>query len=119
MKTRLFILLKFLGLVIALNVVRYTVPIWLEQWLILPQLFSAMERSSAYFNTGFTTVDWMTSYFYNFMMWLTIAWFFVLLEPHLRGNIVVKSLKVYGMALIFFISLSAIYMNHYSHPKNF
>ncbi len=53
------------------------------------------------------------------MMWLTAEWVFVLIEPRLRGNSVLKSLKVYGMMLLSFCSVSAIYMNHYRHPKWF
>ena len=53
------------------------------------------------------------------MMWLTISWVFVLLHPYLRGSPTVKILKVYGLMYLFFTSVSAIYMNHYSHPKDF
>jgi len=31
----------------------------------------------------------------------------------------VKSLKAFGLSLLFFVSVSAIYMNHYSHSKWF
>jgi hypothetical protein len=112
-------IVKFLLLVILLNIIRYTVPLPLEQWIVFGPLFGVMERSASYFNTDFTTMTWITSYFYNFMMWLTITAFYVLLEPRLNGHPVVKSLKVYGLAWLFFASVSAIYMNHYSHPKEF
>ena len=111
--------LRFLLLVVVLNVIRYLVGGLVEAPLIMPYLFGAMQESTAYFNTDFATLDWMTSYFYNFMMWLTVVWLFYLLHPVLSGHMIVKSLKVFGMGWLFFASVSAIYMNHYSHPKAF
>lgn len=119
MPAQLTSFLKFLSLVVILNIIRYLVGGLLEQWLVLPGMFGAMEESAACFNTQFTTFDFATSYFYNFMMWLTISWLFVTMHPVLSGNFVIKSLKVYGLAYLFFVSLSAIYMNHYNHPKDF
>ena len=55
----------------------------------------------------------MTSYFYNFMMWLSIVWVFHWMHPVLGGNMVVRSLKVFGIMLLFFASLAAVLMNHY------
>lgn len=110
---------RFLVLVVLLNVARYLVAVPIERQFISDHLVGAMERSSSYFNTAFTIFDWITSYFYNFMMWLTCAWVFVKMHPSVRGNYVVKSLKVFGLMFLFFASLSGIYMNHYSHPKDF
>ena len=84
---------RFLVLVVILNVVRYLVGGLVEQPFILPHLFGEMEANPSYFATEFTTIDWATSFFYNFMMWLAVVW-------------------VYH-------SVSFIYMNHYSHPKAF
>ena len=111
--------IKFLTLVVVLNIIRYVAAGPLEAWLIFEPLFGAMEVSASYFNTNFTTFDWVTSFFYNFMMWLSITWLFFLAEGTLKGSYVVRSLKLYGVAWIFFASLSGVYMNHYSHPKDF
>ncbi|MCI0707813.1 MAG: hypothetical protein L0Y80_10065 [Ignavibacteriae bacterium] len=111
--------LKFLALVIVLNIVRYLfayVP--LEHMITLP-MFSVMSENPSYFNTNFTPSDWATSFFYNFMMWLTCAWVFMLMHPRLKGHMVVRALKVYGLMFLMFASISAIYMNHYSHPREF
>jgi hypothetical protein len=110
---------KFLFLVILLNIIRYAyayLPI--EQLAFMP-MFSVMAQHPSYFNTDFTTVDWVTSYLYNFMMWLVFTWVFMLLHPRLKGHLVIRALKVYGLMLLIFASISAIYMNHYSHPKVF
>lgn len=112
-------LLKFLGFVVILNVVRYVLGFPLERVLIFERLVGAMERSSSCFNVNFSTFDWVTSFFYNFMMWLCCAWVFLAMCPVLRGNYIVKSLKVYALMCLFFLSLSAIYMNHYRHPRDF
>ena len=111
--------LRFLGLVIVLNVLRYVVGAVVEPLLIFPGLFGAMESHSSYFNTSFTQLDWFTSYFYNFVVWLTCVWVFHLMRPALRGNDVLASLKVFALMWLFFASVSAVYMNHYSHAKAF
>lgn len=111
-------LAKLLGLVLILNVVRYVAAAPLEILLVFDGLFGAMEASEC-FNTTFTTTDWVTSYFYNFMMWLSITLTFYVAEQGLGGGYVVRSLKVYGICWLFFASVSAIYMNHYSHPRDF
>jgi len=56
--TRFTVVGKFFLLVLLLNIIRYTLPVWLEQWLVFPGLMEEMENNQAYFNTGFTTVDW-------------------------------------------------------------
>lgn len=119
MRGPLWTLVKFLVLVAVLNVIRYALGWPLERLLIFNRLFGAMEKGSSCFNTAFTTFDWVTSYFYNFMMWLTLTWIFVKMHPVLAGNPVVRSLKIFGLGFLFFASVSAIYMNHYRHPKDF
>lgn len=112
-------LLKFLVFVIVLNIIRYAYAYFpIEQFAFLP-MFGVMEANPTYFNTNFSTTDWVTSYFYNFMLWLACTWVFVLLHPRLKAHLVVRSLKVYGLMFLLFASISAIYMNHYRHPKEF
>lgn len=110
---------RFLALVVLLNVVRYLVAGVVEQMLVLPHLFGAMAESPEYFRTEFTTWDWITSYLYNFVMWGVAAWVFHLLRPVLRGGNVVASLKSFALMWLMFAAVSAIYMNHYSHPRDF
>ncbi|MFI5176405.1 MAG: hypothetical protein ACHQKY_16215, partial [Terriglobia bacterium] len=107
------------GLVVALNLVRYVAGIPIEFPLVANKMFGVMERNASCFNIHFSTLDRTTSYFYNFVMWSTITWVFHLLHPGLRGSFIGKSLKVYGLMVLFFASVSAIYMNHYIHPKAF
>ena len=78
-----------------------------------------MEANPSYFATEFTAIDWATSFFYNFVMWLTCVWVFHLMRPTIAGSDLVASLKVFGIMCLFFASISAILMNHYSHPKDF
>ncbi|MBI3006220.1 MAG: hypothetical protein HYY49_12515 [Ignavibacteriales bacterium] len=110
---------KFLGLVVALNIIRYTVPMPYELPLAVTPMMEAMSSSASYFNTHFTNVDWITSYFYNFMMWLSFSWLYFYIHGMFKGNHVTKSLKLYAIMLVVFAAISAIYMNHYSHPKDF
>ena len=111
--------LRFLGLVVILNVRRYAVGAVVEPLLIFPGLFGAMENDSGYFNTSYTQLDWYTSYFYNFMVWLACVWVFHLTRPAMHGSDVTASIKVFGLMWLFFASVSAVYMNHYSHAKSF
>ncbi len=111
--------MKFLTLVIILNLLRYAYAYLPIEASVFGSMLGAMERSPSYFNMNFTTFDWITSYFYNFILWLSITWIYFYLHPVFKGNHIVKSLKVYGIFWVLFASISAIYMNHYSHPKGF
>jgi hypothetical protein len=111
--------LRFLGLVVLLNVIRYVVGGLVEGPFIMPALFGVMEDNPSYFNTDFQTIDWITSFGYNFAMWAVAVWLYHLCRPVLSGSEVVRSLKVFGIAFLFFASVSFIYMNHYSHTKMF
>lgn len=111
--------LRFLALVVLLNLIRYLVGGLIEGWAIMPHLFAAMEESSEYFNTRFTAFDWSTSFLYNFGVWLCATWFFHLARPRLPGSDLVASLLSFGLAWLFFASVSGVYMNHYAHPGDF
>ena len=54
--------------------------------LVLPHLLRVMEENAEYFNSDFTTLDWTTSFFYNFMVWLVCVWAFHLMRPALQGS---------------------------------
>ena len=112
--------LRLLVLVVILNVLRYVIGGYaLEPVLIFPGLGEAMAGSADYFNADFQTIDWVTSYSYNFTMWFICAWLFHLLRPVIAGVDVVASLKVFGILWVFFAAVCAILMNHYSHSKDF
>lgn len=113
------LIFRFLVLVVILNVLRYLAGLLIEPFIIFPGLSAAMEQDASYFNSAFDTFDWITSYFYNFMMWLSCVWVFHLMRPAVRGSDFLASFKVFGIMCLSFASISAILMNHYSHPKNF
>ncbi|NUO81989.1 hypothetical protein HUU05_18095 [candidate division KSB1 bacterium] len=66
------------------------------------------------FNNNFSSTDFAISFFYNFMLWLATAWIFHLAHPNVKGGFILKSLKVYGLTCLFFLSLTAVYMNHFN-----
>jgi hypothetical protein len=105
--------LRLFLLVLLLNVIRYVVGGPIESVTVLSPMFAAMAANADCFNANFTTTDFTTSYFYNFMLWFTITWIFHVAHPALRGGMIVRSLKIFGLGCLFFASLSAIYMNHY------
>ena len=105
---------KFLLLVVLLNVVRYLVGGMIEAGTIMEPMHAPLPLFPEVFDNDFTTADLARSFFYNFMLWLSAAWFFHLLNPVLKGNIWVRSFKAYGLSCLSFISLAAVYMNHYT-----
>ncbi len=107
-------LLKFLVLVILLNVVRYVFAYPLEGRFVIPGMFGVMEKFPESFNNDFTGTDFAISLFYNFMLWLAAAGIFQLAHPKVNGGFIAKSLKIYGLSCLFFLSLSAVYMNHFN-----
>jgi hypothetical protein len=112
-------MLRLLLLIVLLNVIRYVVAGPIEQLTVMPALFGAMQESSAYFNTTFTATDWITSFLYNFLMWTVVVVAFHLMHARIGGSWWRRSFLVMGLMYVFFASVSAIYMNHYSHPPDF
>ncbi|MBL7994403.1 hypothetical protein JNM05_03440 [bacterium] len=110
---------KLLLLAVLLNVIRYVLGFPIEAFLIFDGMAESMLSSSAYFKNDFLASDWAASYFYNFMMWFVCVWLFHIARPDLRGSDLLKSVRLFGILFLFFASVSAIYMNHYSHPKEF
>ncbi len=110
---------RLIGSILILNAVRYVVAGPIEQLTVLPPLFAAMADSPTIFNTDFSSSDWITSFAYNALMWAAAVLTFHGMHPQPAGGWAVKSLKSYGLMCVFFLSVSAIYMNHYSHPQVF
>ena len=107
---------KFLLLVFLLNLVRYVLGGPLEVLLVIEGMHSVMPEYPEVFNTEFSNADFMISLGYNFMLWLTATWVFYLSHTALRGSYIIRSLKIFGLMGLFFISLAAVYMNHFTEP---
>lgn len=54
---------------------------FVEEIVIFEKLGAAMAASPSYFNLKFTSADWVTSYLYNFVMWLMVTVFFIKRTP--------------------------------------
>ena len=104
---------KFLLLVVILNLVRYLVGGPLEALFVIEGMHGVMPKFPNTFNVDFSGSDFAMSFFYNFMMWVAAAAVFYIAYPSLRGHFIIRSLKVFGLMGLFFVSLSAVYMNHY------
>ena len=105
---------KLLVLVIILNLIRYFVGGPIEAVVLMEPMHAVMPNYPEVFDVEFSTADFAISLFYNFMMWFTATWVFYLTHSVFRGNFYVKSLKVFGLMGLFFVSLAAVYMNHYT-----
>jgi hypothetical protein len=110
--------LRLLGLVVILNVARY-VGGFVVMPLITTHLFVVMEENPTVFNLQYGTADWVTSFGYNFLLWLACTWAYHLMRASLAGGEVMRSFKAFGLMWLFFAALSAVYMNHYLHSKVF
>lgn len=107
---------KFILLVFLLNLIRYLIGGPLEALILMEPMHAVMPKFPEVFNTEFSNADFIISLGFNFMLWLTATWVFYLAHPALKGNYIMKSLKIFGLMGLFFISLAAIYMNHYTDP---
>ncbi len=105
---------KFLGLVVILNIIRYFIGGPIEALVLMKEMHAMIPQYPEVFDTDFSTLDFTISLFYNFMMWLTATWVFYITHPQLKGNFILKSLKVFGLMGLFFVSIAAVYMNHYT-----
>ncbi len=106
---------KFLVFVVLLNVIRYIVGGPIEALTIMDKMHRVVPEHPDCFDAMFDGGDYVVSFFYNFMMWLAAAWIFYVSWPSLKGTWLIRSLKIYGLVCLFFISLAAVYMNHYVH----
>jgi len=111
--------LKLTLLVGLLGVIRVAVGHPLVRLLLADRMDAAIEASSGYFNTQFSTLDWVTYCFYSFVKWFSVSALYMKLDGVVHGRPLVRSLKVYGVAFLFFASISAAYMNQYNHPGDF
>ncbi len=111
--------LKFILLVVFLTAVRYVVGGPLEKLLIADRLTATMEREYGFFNWQPSSIVWATSYFYSFMIWFLVSLVYVKIYPMVHGHPIWKSLKVYGVMFLYFATVSAMYMNQYSHSSDF
>ncbi len=51
---------------------------------------------------------------YNLAMWYLATLAFHLVHPQLRGGMILRSLKSFGLMCAFLASVAAIYMNHFA-----
>lgn len=105
--------IRFFGLVVVLNVIRYAVGGPIEGLTIMEPMHAVMPEYPGVFDLEFSTRDFAISLFYNFMLWFSAALMFHLAWPALSGPMWIRSLKVFGVMALFFCSLAAVYMNHY------
>lgn len=109
---------RLLLLTVVLNVVRYTAAIPFE-WPIVEQVFAEMAAHPALFRTQFTAADWATSFAYNFGVWYVAVLAFHFMNPSLPGGWWLRNVGSWGLMWAMFACISAVYMNHYAHPRAF
>lgn len=105
--------LKLIGLTLCLNVVRYVIGGPIEAVTIMEPMHRIMPLYPDVFDNDFTTRDFAISLGYNFMLWFSAVLAFHVAQPALTGTMLIRSAKMFGVLLLFFCSLAAIYMNHF------
>ena len=104
--------LKLILLTLIINILRYFPLSWLEAVTIFEPMHAPMESQASCF--GFRDVDFGWSLFYNFLLWFWVILGYHMFYRGLKGSHFIKSLLVFGFFCLFFISLAAIYMNHFN-----
>ena len=97
---------------IILNILRYFPGGFIESYTIFESMHQPMEQYPDCF--GFTAKDLPASYAYNFLLWLSVVLIFHIAHKSLHGKMIVRSLIVFAVCFLFFASLAAVYMNHYT-----
>jgi hypothetical protein len=110
---------KTILLAVLLTVVRYVVGLPIEWFLIYDKLNSIMTEGRELFNVDWTPLEHFYSVLYNFLGWLLITVLYVKIESVVHGHPVRKSLKLYAVMYMYFVSVSGIYMLRYNHPSDF
>lgn len=105
-------LFKLLGYTILLNLLRYFPGSWIESYTIFNAMHQPMIDYPDCF--GFTQKDFPSSLFFNFTMWFSVVLIFHIGHRSLRVSMMMRSLILFGISCLFFVSLAAIYMNHYN-----
>lgn len=109
----LLLALRFLILVIALNLVRYLVAGPIEAATIFVPMHQVLPFYPEVFDNDFTTQDFCISLLYNFSLWFSATLIFHLMYPALRGGWFRRSLISYGTTCLLVASMAAMYMNHF------
>ena len=111
---------RLLLLVLALNVIRYVIIGPMEQVTIMEPMHQGFVDYPEFFNADFATNDFIISLVYNFVMWVAVVLSFHYMQPSLPGLLLWRSLLSFALSGVFFISLAAVYMNHFrDHIKPF
>ena len=100
-------------LVVLLNVVRYLVGGVIESFTIMEPMHRPMELYPEVFDNDFTSADFAMSFGYNYAMWLAVALGFHFMHPSITGGWLRRSCLAHAIMCMFFMSLAAVYMNHY------
>ena len=98
--------IRFLGLVVLLNVARYAIGGPIEAYTIMEPMHRVLPLYPEVFDNDFTSRDFAISLGYNFMLWFAAALGFHLMQPNLSGGWVLKSFKGYGVMCLSFVSLT-------------
>lgn len=105
--------LKLLLLTLVLNLVRYLVGGPIEAAVLAEPMHRAMALYPEVWNSEFSGTDFLVSLGYNFALWFVVVVQVHLMRESLPGPGIVRSLLGFGLAMLAFMALAAVYMNHF------
>lgn len=110
--TMLKTFLKLVLYTAVLNVFRYYPIGWIELATLFEPMHAPMEQQALCF--GFQPDDFTSSYIYNYLLWFWTVMIFHIGHRSIAGHMLIRSLVLFGLCAALFISLAAIYMNHFN-----
>ncbi len=104
---------KLILITLILNIVRYFVGGPIEGIVLMSAMHQAMPLYPEVWDNDFSTRDFVISLGYNFALWFAVVLNFHLMAPGLKGPMLLRSFISFGVSGFIFISLAAVYMNHF------
>jgi len=105
-------LLKLILLALVLYIIRFYGIGLLEQTSIFQPMHAPMSAYPDCF--GFTMDDLPMSHLFNYGLWLSVVFIFHLAHPSIEAKMIWRSLLIFGICGLFFVSLTGAYMNHFN-----
>jgi hypothetical protein len=108
--------IKLAVLTVLLNLIRYFAGGPIEAMTIAGPMHAPMALHPDVYDNTYTNTDFALSFLYNYGFWFAAVIAIHLMYPRLTGPALMRSLAGWAIMLFFFVSVAAVYMNHYVEP---
>ena len=104
--------LKLLIYAAVLYLFRFFVIGQVEQYTFFEAMHQPLLDHTGCF--GFTPADFPLSHLFNYLVWCSVVLIFHIAHRSIQLRMIWKSMILFGICLLFFISLSGVFMNHFN-----